>query len=244
MPEQLVFIDESSCDRRTSYHGWAWAIIGQRALWKAFFVRGKRDWFHLQFSSVLPAMSLDGILYVRIVKGSFNYDSFGEFIDGLLDQMNPFPGPNFVIVMDNCRILEDLTFFTFLLLLIVAINRKESKLLPKWLQAQLSIYFSFPPALVPTLMASMCSTTLMACIYINAYLLESLICLNSDHSCRGHVRLPALWIECPLRWLLSCFIDNALRIAYENVIFNLLSDTKLHSSAIIVMVCWRGDILK
>ena len=54
--------------------------------------------------SVLPALSLDGILYVRIVNGSFNYDSFGEFIDGLLDQMNPFPGPNSVILMDNCRI--------------------------------------------------------------------------------------------------------------------------------------------
>ena len=49
-------------------------------------------------------MSLDGILYVQIVKGSFNYNSFGEFIDGLLDQMNPFAGPNSVVVMDNCRI--------------------------------------------------------------------------------------------------------------------------------------------
>jgi len=54
--------------------------------------------------SVLPALSLDGILYVKIVQGSFRYDSFGEFIDGLLDQMNPFPGRNSVIVMDNCRI--------------------------------------------------------------------------------------------------------------------------------------------
>ena len=51
-------------------------------------------------------MSLDGILYVQIVKGSFNYDSFGEFIDGLLDQMNPFTGPNSVILMDNCRIYK------------------------------------------------------------------------------------------------------------------------------------------
>ena len=30
MPEQLVFVDESSCDRRTSYRGRAWAIIGQQ----------------------------------------------------------------------------------------------------------------------------------------------------------------------------------------------------------------------
>ena len=54
--------------------------------------------------SVLPALSLDGILYVKIVQGSFTYNSFGDFIDGLLDQMNPFPGHNSVIVMDNCYI--------------------------------------------------------------------------------------------------------------------------------------------
>lgn len=38
------------------------------------------------------------------MEGSFNTTSFGDFIEGLLDQMNQFPGPNSVIVMDNCRI--------------------------------------------------------------------------------------------------------------------------------------------
>lgn len=54
--------------------------------------------------SVLPAISLDGILNVKILEGSFDSDSFARFIDGLLCHMNPFPGPNSVIVMDNCRI--------------------------------------------------------------------------------------------------------------------------------------------
>ncbi len=54
--------------------------------------------------SILPAISLNGILHVSILKGSFDSKSFGEFIDVLLMQMNPFPGPNSVIVMDNCRI--------------------------------------------------------------------------------------------------------------------------------------------
>jgi hypothetical protein len=40
--EQLVFVDESACDRRTTYRGRAWAIRGQRAVRKAFFIRGKR----------------------------------------------------------------------------------------------------------------------------------------------------------------------------------------------------------
>lgn len=54
--------------------------------------------------SVLPAICLDGILTVKILEGSFNSDSFAEFIDGLLCHMNPFPGPNSVVVMDNCSI--------------------------------------------------------------------------------------------------------------------------------------------
>ncbi|KAF7314744.1 DDE family endonuclease [Mycena kentingensis (nom. inval.)] len=97
LPYQLVFVDESSCDRRTTYRGKAWAIKGSRAVRKAFFIRGQR-W------SDLPAISLDGILWVSIVEGSFTTEKFEDFIGALLDKMNPFPGPNSVIVMDNCRI--------------------------------------------------------------------------------------------------------------------------------------------
>ncbi|KAF8578871.1 hypothetical protein K439DRAFT_1285272, partial [Ramaria rubella] len=52
---------------------------------------------------ILPALSLDGIKYVDILEGSFTYATFAIF-EGLLDQMNPFPGPNSVIIMDNCQI--------------------------------------------------------------------------------------------------------------------------------------------
>jgi hypothetical protein len=54
--------------------------------------------------SVLPAICLDGILTVKILEGSFDSDSFAGFINGLLCHMNPFPGPNSVVVMDNCSI--------------------------------------------------------------------------------------------------------------------------------------------
>lgn len=40
--DQLVFVDESSFDRRTSYRGYAWALKGRRAIRKCFYVRGKR----------------------------------------------------------------------------------------------------------------------------------------------------------------------------------------------------------
>ena len=55
--------------------------------------------------SVLPALSLnDGIIHCDIVEGSFDAELFYTFISRLLDQMQPFPAPNSVIVMDNCRI--------------------------------------------------------------------------------------------------------------------------------------------
>ncbi|KIK72633.1 hypothetical protein PAXRUDRAFT_76928, partial [Paxillus rubicundulus Ve08.2h10] len=41
-PEQLVFVDESSVDHRTTYRGRAWSIRGTKVQCKAFFVRGRR----------------------------------------------------------------------------------------------------------------------------------------------------------------------------------------------------------
>lgn len=54
--------------------------------------------------SLLPALSLDGILHLSIVEGSFTTATFSEFIEGLLNRMSPFPAQNSVIIMDNCRI--------------------------------------------------------------------------------------------------------------------------------------------
>jgi hypothetical protein len=41
-PEQLIFVDESSVDRRTTYRNRAWSLRGTEAKHKAYFVRGKR----------------------------------------------------------------------------------------------------------------------------------------------------------------------------------------------------------
>ncbi|PPQ84969.1 hypothetical protein CVT26_008289 [Gymnopilus dilepis] len=96
-PEQTVFVDESSFDRRTSVRGKAWALSGQRAVRKCFFVRGRRY-------SLLPALSFEGIIWAKVVEGSFTKRLFQEFIAELLDRMQPFPAPKSVIVMDNARI--------------------------------------------------------------------------------------------------------------------------------------------
>ncbi|KAI0350326.1 hypothetical protein OH77DRAFT_1413221, partial [Trametes cingulata] len=53
---------------------------------------------------ILPALSLSGVLHLDIQERSYNGRLFHEFIDGLLDHMNPFPAPNSVIVMDNASI--------------------------------------------------------------------------------------------------------------------------------------------
>ena len=39
-PHQLVFVDESAVDRRTTYRGYAWAIHGRKAFRKTFFCWG------------------------------------------------------------------------------------------------------------------------------------------------------------------------------------------------------------
>ena len=54
--------------------------------------------------SVLPALSLDSVLHLDVQSRSYTAELFNDFIDGLLNNMNPFPGRNSVIIMDNASI--------------------------------------------------------------------------------------------------------------------------------------------
>ncbi|KAB5590974.1 hypothetical protein CTheo_5590 [Ceratobasidium theobromae] len=99
-PSQLVFVDESSFNRRGTYRNRGYAISGDRACKKAFFARGKRY-------SILPALSITGILATLIVQKSFNSALFLEFLELCLASMNPFPDDNSVLIMDNCAIHND-----------------------------------------------------------------------------------------------------------------------------------------
>lgn len=54
--------------------------------------------------SLLPALSLNGMVYAKIVEGSFTRRRFLVFLEGLLDQMDLDMNPGAHIVMDNARI--------------------------------------------------------------------------------------------------------------------------------------------
>lgn len=54
--------------------------------------------------SILPALSLDGILHLEVLDHSFTGEDFHNFVSGVLDQMQPWLMPNSVLVMDNASI--------------------------------------------------------------------------------------------------------------------------------------------
>src|ERR1700760_719114 len=54
--------------------------------------------------SILPAISLDGILHLEVVEKSITGDDFRRFVQGLLLRMNEWPLPRSVLVVDNASI--------------------------------------------------------------------------------------------------------------------------------------------
>ena len=54
--------------------------------------------------SILPAITLDGIIYSETIQGSCNGVTFKAWLEGLLEEMNPYLEPKSVLVVDNCGI--------------------------------------------------------------------------------------------------------------------------------------------
>lgn len=96
-PEQLVFADESHFNRLTLRRPYAWSIRGERATRYEFFLRGTKY-------SILPAISLDGILHLEVLENAITGNDFLRFVQGLLPRMNRWPLPNSVLVVDNASI--------------------------------------------------------------------------------------------------------------------------------------------
>lgn len=118
--ESFVWLDESSVDDLTNQRRRGWAPVGRACVRRDTFLRGQRY-------SILPALSTDDIIALDIVEGSVNKEQFLEFLNDQLvcclyiksngimslhalrqaPQLNPFPGPRSVVVMDNCAIHHD-----------------------------------------------------------------------------------------------------------------------------------------
>ena len=96
-PEQLVFADESHFNRLTLRRPYAWSRRGERASRHEFQFRGTKY-------TILPALSLDGILHLEVVENAVTGDVFRCFLEGLLPHMNKWPLPNSVLVIDNASI--------------------------------------------------------------------------------------------------------------------------------------------
>jgi hypothetical protein len=70
---------------------------GERACRYEFFLRGTKY-------SILPALSIDGILHLEVLENAITGDDFHRFVQGLLPHMNEWPLPRSVLVIDNASI--------------------------------------------------------------------------------------------------------------------------------------------
>lgn len=98
--DQLVWLDETGCDKRDHIRKMGYAMKGDRPVYHRILHRGQRI-------SAIAAMCSDGVIALELEGGTYNGDKFVEFITGtLIPEMFQFEGsnPRSVLVMDNCAI--------------------------------------------------------------------------------------------------------------------------------------------
>ncbi|KAJ8587036.1 hypothetical protein M405DRAFT_697948, partial [Rhizopogon salebrosus TDB-379] len=54
--------------------------------------------------SILPILTLNGIIAYDIIEGPVTSERFVQFLREYLPLTNPYPDPRSVLVLDNCRI--------------------------------------------------------------------------------------------------------------------------------------------
>ncbi|TBU25375.1 hypothetical protein BD311DRAFT_616694, partial [Dichomitus squalens] len=58
--------------------------------------------------SLLPALTVDGIVALDLLEGSVTKEQFLDFVrDQIVPKLTPYPGPRSVVVLDNCAIHHD-----------------------------------------------------------------------------------------------------------------------------------------
>jgi hypothetical protein len=76
-PNMLVFVDEAAQNKRSSAWMKGWSLVGKRCMQRTCF--GCRQRF-----SILPILTLDGIITYDIVPGSVTLEWFLQFLHELM----------------------------------------------------------------------------------------------------------------------------------------------------------------
>ena len=106
---QLVFADEVGVTRgRMEHRRRGRLAMGTRAIDRGVHILGKHY-------SALALMNLTGVLTHYTGEGGLNTEKLCYFaLIGMLDVLNPFPQPNSVLILDNCRIHKSDEFLKIL----------------------------------------------------------------------------------------------------------------------------------
>ena len=94
--DQFIFVDESSSQARRNDRPYGWSPKGYRCRTRPRAAHRKERY------SILPAITINGYIACEVVEGSFDNVRFTNFLrDRVLPLVNPLPGPQSVVVMDN-----------------------------------------------------------------------------------------------------------------------------------------------
>jgi transposase len=90
----LVYVDESGCNKRVGFRRTGWSPLSKAPMQVSRFHRDQRY-------QILPAYAQDGVVLVRVFRGSTDADRFKDFKPQLLKHCGKWPEPKSVLVMDN-----------------------------------------------------------------------------------------------------------------------------------------------
>jgi transposase len=76
-PEMLMFVDEAAQNKKTSGRKMGWSLVGTRCIQRRCFVCGQRY-------SILPILTLDGIITHNVIEGSVTTETFVMFLRELV----------------------------------------------------------------------------------------------------------------------------------------------------------------
>ena len=98
--ETLLFVDETGTDRKDAIRKYGYSLRGKPLKAQKLLVRGE----HI---SCIAAISMQGIVALKIARGSVDGDTFYNFVcTSLLTKLMPFNGTNqnSVLILDNCSV--------------------------------------------------------------------------------------------------------------------------------------------